>query len=64
MLLFYRMKQYDNRTKGMGQIHDTLSKQLTEVEKKLVVSQEVVEIRGKVSPVLCSSDYFKVVITL
>ena len=45
----YRMKQYDNRTQGLNGLHVSLIQQLTDVEKKLVASQEVLEIRGKVS---------------
>ena len=43
------MKQYDNRTQGLNGLHVSLIQQLTDVEKKLVASQEVLEIQVKVS---------------
>jgi hypothetical protein len=42
------MKQYSQRTIGLSGTHDSLTRNLNEVEKMLVTSQEVVEIRGKV----------------
>ena len=45
----FRMKQYYNRAQGLEGLHESLVKQLNDVEKKLVASQEVLEIRGKVS---------------
>ena len=42
------MKQYAVRTRGTGGLHETLAQQLSNVEKQLVTSQELIEIRGKV----------------
>lgn len=47
-----RLKQYENRVKGLAGLDANLTGQLTEAETKLVESQEVIEIRGKV----CISD--------
>ena len=44
----FSIAQYKNRRKGLDGLHERLTDQLTEVEKQLVTSQEVIEIRGKV----------------
>ena len=46
--LIFSIAQYKNRSKGLDGLHERLTDQLTEVEKQLVTSQEVIEIRGKV----------------
>ena len=48
LFLYFSILQYTNRTKGLDGLHERLTDQLTEVEKQLVTSQEVIEIRGKV----------------
>jgi hypothetical protein len=49
--LFFRLVQYRKRTKGLKGVHQSLIDQLDLVEKQLVASQEIIEIRGKVSTV-------------
>ena len=45
----FRLKQYMARFKGLENVHSTILEDLTPLEKQMVASQELIEIRGKVS---------------
>ena len=51
MTLFFilRLTKYEQRRKGASQLADQIQGQLTEFEKQLIKTQEVVETKGKVS---------------
>ena len=50
-ILIFRLVQYSRRKTGLKDLHVSLVEELTHVEKELVASQDVIEIRGKVSTV-------------
>ena len=53
----FRMVQYDNRIKGIDSVHPSIAEELTPFERKMVESQDLIEIRGKVSTYMgCLTD--------
>ena len=45
----FRLNQYSARFTGLGKIHSCILEDLTPLEKQMVASQDLIEIRGKVS---------------
>ena len=53
----FRLVQYDHRIKGLDAVHPSIAEELTPFERKMVESQDLIEIRGKVSTYMgCLTD--------
>lgn len=48
-VLIFRLEKYGQRKTGLGEMHSQVLSELTDVEKMLIETQEVVESKGKVS---------------